>query len=154
MPLPILGRALARRALLGGGASRADRARVAGLARAYAGSIRVETRTRGGHKLRAFLRRARSGEFRAAYLRYAEQGLNREFVPELRIRTPRRTGRLQKSLRIERSGRGFELRSIFYGPMVEVQPGQSFQELSHLVVRERVPSIARRAYRRALRDIS
>ena len=138
---------------------RRDVRRVQRDAKRYRESVRIEVRgPRGGRKLRRFMNQQKSGEVRRRYMRYIEDGLHREYLPEMRQRVPRRTGRLAKSFQLDRSKRGFELRSrgIGYATLVAFKHpsrgARTVREISAQVVRERLPGIAARAIRRANRE--
>ena len=124
--------------------------------------VKVTTKTTGGQKLRAHLRAIQSGELQRKYMAAVEDGMNREMGPELRNRTPKVTGDLSESYTFRRSGGfGIELRSgVPYANLVTFKEdnrskalGQStVRGLSHEVAKRRLPGIAKRAFRKALRS--
>ena len=103
-------------------------------ARASGGSVTV----RGGGKLRKFVSdfRGLSNERVAALIAGI---LRREMLPELRRRAPKRTGALQRSLRIARRGSSVELRGIFYGRFVSIKgsPGLTIARLALNILEEK-----------------
>lgn len=124
--------------------------------------VKVTTRTTGGQKLRAHLRAIQSGELQRRYMEAVVDGMEREMGPELRSRVPKVTGDLSKSFSFRRSGPfSVELRSdVPYARLTtfkeENRPkalGKStVRELSQEIGKQRLPGIAKRAFRKALRS--
>ena len=103
-------------------------------ARVSNGSVTI----RGGGKLRKFVSdfQGLSNERVAALMAGI---LRREMLPELRRRAPKRTGALQRSLRIVHSGSSVELRGVFYGRFVSIKgaPGLTIARLALNILEEK-----------------
>lgn len=119
-------------------------------ARASGGAVTV----RGGGKLRKFVSdfRGLSNEKVAAIIATI---LRREMLPELKRRAPKRTGALQRSLKIVRRGSSVELRGIFYGRFVALRdaPGLTIARLALTILEEkrsRIRTLLADAIRREL----
>ena len=91
-------------------------ARIPFSARASGGSVTV----RGGDKLRKFVSdfRGLSNERVAALM---VNILRAVVLPQLRQRAPKRTGALQRSLKVVQRGSAIELRGLFYGRFVAIK---------------------------------
>ena len=113
-------------------------ARIPFSARASGGSVTV----RGGEKLRKFVAdfRGLSNERVAALMAAI---LRREMLPELKRRAPKRTGALQRSLKIVQRGSGVELRGVFYGRFVSIKesPGLTVARLALNILEEKRSTI-------------
>ena len=103
-------------------------------ARASGGSVTV----RGGGKLRKFVSdfQGLSNEKVAGLIAGI---LRREMLPELKRRAPKRTGALEKSLKIVQRGASVELRGIFYGRFVSIKgsPGLTIARLALTILEEK-----------------
>ena len=121
----------------------------------------VTVRTSGGDRLRAHLRRAESGELRRRYLARVVTGMNREYLPILKAKTPKVSGLLASSYQIKREGDGLGLfsgavyaRSVrFSDENLSLTLGErTVADLAHNIARTRLRGIAVRAFRQALRE--
>ena len=94
------------------------------------GSGRVTVR--GGHRLRRFIadfRGLSNGDMADILARV----LRNVVLPELKANVPRNTGKLARSLKIERRGEAVELRGVFYGRFI--QAGSQRDTVSGLAMR-------------------
>ena len=119
---------------------------------------RVSVRTRGGHQLRTFLRRVKSGRVRERYLALVADGLRRELLPAMEADTPKVSGTLSESFGLRRSRRGLALTSsapyalsVRFNQENRARIGAAtVRELAHDKVKRIVPRVAARAARRAI----
>ena len=81
----------------------------------------VTVRVRGGHAIRRFVFGNINNPTLAAQAAY--EVINRLVMPALRSQIPERSGRLKRTLRLQRVGTTIELKSIFYGLFAKIGPG-------------------------------
>ena len=84
-------------------------------------AVGVTVRIKGGDKIRRFVFGNINNPTLAAQAAY--QVIQRVVMPALRSQIPERSGRLKRSLRLQRVGTTIELRSIFYGNFAKIGPG-------------------------------
>ena len=67
-------------------------------------------------------------------------------LPQLRARAPKRTGALQRSLKVIRRGSAIELRGLFYGRFVSAQgqPGKTVARLAMQIIEDNRDQIRER----------
>ena len=82
----------------------------------------VTVRIKGGDKIRRFVFGNINNPTLAASAAF--QVIQRVVMPALRALIPERSGRLKKSLRLQRVGTTIELRSIFYGNFAKIGPNR------------------------------
>ena len=81
----------------------------------------VTVRVRGGAHIRRFVFGNISNPTLAATAAF--EVINRLVMPALRSRIPERSGRLKRTLRLQRVGTTIELKSIFYGNFAVIAAG-------------------------------
>ena len=81
----------------------------------------VTVRVRGGAAIRRFVFGNINNPTLAASAAF--QVINRLVMPALRAQIPERSGRLKRTLRLQRVGTTIELKSIFYGNFAKIGPG-------------------------------
>ena len=80
-------------------------------------------RVKGGHNIRRFVFGNINNPTLAAQAAF--QVINRVVMPALRAQIPERSGRLKRTLRLQRVGTTIELKSIFYGNFCQDRAGRS-----------------------------
>ena len=78
---------------------------------------------RGGRKLQRFFESA-AGLSDEKLAKIMATILRRTMLPAIKARVSRRTGRLQRSLRIVQRGSSIELRGVFYAQLARMGPGR------------------------------
>ena len=114
---------------------------------ATAAGIRFFVRHSGGERLQRHLKIQGDDELKA---RLFAEVLRRELLPELRRLVPRRTGRLQKSLRIVQRGTEVSLRGVFYGNLVVFQGGKTVASVNQDLFGKRHRELALLVHRKIL----
>lgn len=96
---------------------------------------------RGGARLRRFFFDfERASE--AAVARALAKVIRQSVIPALRTSVPRRTGRLRRSLRVVQREQHVEIRSVFYGRFIRLQPdGDTLAERALQLIEGRRDSI-------------
>ena len=84
--------------------------------------IKVTAKTRGGHKLRAFIVNASDKELVAGI---TARLVRRRLIPPLKLALPKRTGVLVASLYVKQNGTSVALWGVFYAPFVKAKNGQT-----------------------------
>ena len=110
----------------------------------------VTVRVRGGDKIRRFVFGNINNPTLAATAAY--RVIQRVVMPQLRALIPERSGRLKKSLRLQRVGTTIELRSIFYGNFAKVGPNRRTVRDMFLDLVQRHEGAIREAVAAAIRN--
>ena len=110
----------------------------------------VTVRVKGGQKIQRFVFGNVNNPTLAAQAAYS--AINRLVMPALRAKIPERSGRLKRTLRLQRVGTTIELRSIFYGNFTRIGPRAMLVRDMFLDLVKRYENAIREAVSAAIRN--